>query len=119
MDRYQIVLDKRDPQPHRFPSTSSVKTVGRYLDYCIENKLVFSAKNFAAAVVEVALIKISLRMRAPIVVDSEKNAQLFSMTYSHRFYTKDHLIASQVICYNCPGIRLPPGVTALLVVSNI
>jgi hypothetical protein len=126
MDRYQIAIDKRDLKPRRFQPTSSVKKVGEYLHYCIKNKWVFSSKNIAAAVIEVALIKISLAMSVPIIVDSEKTAQLLSMTYSHQFYTKDNLITvlpllffANVICYNCPEVTLPPGITVLLTVSNI
>jgi hypothetical protein len=107
VDRYQIARKEITKTGlYRFPSTSNISQIVRYIDYCRKNEASFMADNIAVAVLETALIKVSKHICIPVLVRDLEQARLLSTVYSYRpIYSIEGLNSypsfSLAICYNC------------------
>ena len=66
------------------------------------------ADNIPQDALDSAVIQISKIYDAPIVIKSESDAILFSISHSHKVYSLEKLPTTRyVICYNCSENSLP------------
>lgn len=119
MDRYQIAI--KNPVKgnlFRFPSTSNISQILRYMDHCRRHSAFFLADNITLAVLETALVKASKLSEVPILVTSQEQARILSTVYSSKFiYSIDKCppALNLAICYGCTP---PPNVKSYITVYD-
>ena len=119
MDRFEIAIhfknQRKKIKAFRFPPTRYAGRAVKYIEYAITNDGIFVADNVPQDALDSAVIQISKIYDAPIVIESEAQARLFSISHSHRVYSLEKLPRSKyVICYNCSENKLPYDVQVIV-----
>jgi len=106
MNRYKIAINNEEFPERRlfhFPASQTMGRTLKYIKHCINKDGIFIADNIAEDALNGAIIEISKLLDAPILVETEKEAQLFSISYSYRnIFPKNQMPKGQYfILYNC------------------
>lgn len=112
MDRFEIAVhfknQRKKIKAFHFPPTRYAGQTVKYIEYAIANNGIMVADNVPRDALDSAVIEISKIYDAPIVIESELQAQLFSISHSHRVYSLEKMPQGKyVICYNCSENSLP------------
>jgi uncharacterized protein YehS (DUF1456 family) len=86
MDRFQLAIRKHNAKPiaYRFKSTSSLNKLCSYLKKCIEDGVIFDAKDVQSGILDAAIVRIGKETNTPILVDSDKIARSLSIAHSYK-----------------------------------
>ena len=86
MDRFQMAIRKHNAKPiaYRFKSTSSVNKLCSYLKKCIEDGVIFDAKDVPNGILDAAVVRIGKETNTPVLVDSDKTARSLSIAHSYK-----------------------------------
>ena len=106
MNRYKIAIANEflpDRRLFHFPPSRTVGRTVKYIKHCISKDGVFIADNIPEESLNGAIVEISKLYNAPILVKTLKEAQLFSISYSHRhiFPENDIPLGQFFILYDC------------------
>jgi len=106
MNRYKIAIANEflpDRRLFHFPPSRTVGRTVKYIKHCISKDGVFIADNIPEESLNGAIVEISKLYNAPILVKTLKEAQLFSISYSHRhiFPENDIFLGQFFILYDC------------------
>ena len=112
MDRFEIAVhfknQRKAVKAFRFPPTRYAGKAVKYIEYSIANDGICVADNIPQDALDSAVIHISKIYETPIVIESESEALLFSISHSHKIYSLENLPKSRyVICYNISENSLP------------
>lgn len=112
MDRFEIAVhfknQRKQIKAFHFPATRYAGQAEKYIEYCIDNEGIYIADNVPENALEKALVNISEIYEAPIIVELESKAQIFTISHSYKAYSLEYLPKRKyALCYNCPGEKLP------------
>lgn len=112
MNRFEIAIhfknQRKKIKAFHFPATRYAGQAIKYIEYSIANNAIMLADNIPQNALDSAVIEISKIYDAPIVIESESKAVLFSISYSHKIYSTENLPKlNYAICYNCTKEDLP------------
>ncbi len=118
MDRFEIAVhfqnQRKKIKAFRFPSTRYAGQALKYIEYAITNDGIYIADNVPQDALDSAVIQASKIYDAPIVIELESQARLFSISHSHKVYSLENLPKQKyVICYNCSENSLPYDVQVI------
>jgi len=131
MGRYEIaLLNKKllNRKAFHFPKTGSVKRVLRNINYCIAHNGILAADNVPMEILDSAVIEVSSHYNAPIVLETESEARMFSISYSYKHIYSYNTVSIDryinvgdsrdrfAICYNSLEKKLPKGIRALVII---
>ena len=123
MSRYKIAVELQlegeavKRKAYRFPSTNFVARTVQFIQFCIDEKVIYIADNVPQDALDAAVISVSKLRDIPVIVNDDTKATIFSLSHSQKVYSLNNLPRSRyVICYNCPDHKLPPEMKAIVVV---
>jgi len=111
MNRYKIAIQHQNKleerKAYRFPATKYVARTIQFINYCMDEKVIYIADNVPQNVLDAAVISVSKTTEVPIVVSTDSQARLFSISHSHKIYSLESPPRGRyVICYNCSDHKL-------------
>ena len=124
MNRYKIALENEEYPKRKlfhFPATTTAGRTLKYIRHCIEKDGIFIANNIAEDALNGAIIEASKLYDAPILVETEKEAQLFSISYSYRdIFPKNKMPKGEYfILYNCYEKYLERKIQPIITIMSI
>lgn len=122
MNRYEIAIQKRHLENskvtgfHFVTPPKNVKQIISYIKICIKNETILYGENIPEDKLNVAVIEASKLYKIPILVETELEAKIFSITQSYTdIYHVNNLPHKQLfILYNCPREKIPQDISVFV-----